>query len=106
MFFVSELYNSATGFNLTPNQLIEIGERTMNLKRAFNIRCGVTAKDDKLPLALLQPFTSGPNEGKAPNLQMQLKEFYDFSQWDPETGKPTREVLNKLGLEDVVKDLW
>ncbi|MDO8123279.1 MAG: aldehyde ferredoxin oxidoreductase family protein [Candidatus Hermodarchaeota archaeon] len=103
---VTELYNTATGFTITPDQLIEIGERTMNLKRAFNIRCGITAKDDTMPLALLQPFTSGPNEGKTPNLQMQLKEFYEFSQWDPKTGKPTREVLIRLGLEDVAKDLW
>ncbi|MHA2314020.1 MAG: aldehyde ferredoxin oxidoreductase family protein [Candidatus Hermodarchaeia archaeon] len=103
---VTELYNAATGFGVTPNQLFEIGERTMNLKRAFNIRCGITAKDDKLPSALLQPFSSGPNEGKTPNLQVQLKEFYEFSQWDPKTGKPTREVLIKLGLEDVANDLW
>ena len=103
---VTELYNAATGLSVTPNQLLEIGERTMNLKRAFNIRCGITAKDDILPPALLQPLTSGTNEGKAPNLQMQLKEFYEFSQWDPKTGKPTREVLIRLGLEDVAKDLW
>ncbi len=103
---VTELYNAATGLIVTPNQLLEIGERTMNLKRAFNIRCGITVKDDILPPPLLQPLTSGTNEGKAPNLQMQLKEFYEFSQWDPKTGKPTRELLIRLGLEDVAKDLW
>ena len=104
--FVAELYSAATGLSVTPNQLLEIGERTMNLKRAFNIRCGITAKDDILPPALLQPFTSGTNEGKTPNLQTQLVEFYNFSQWDPKTGKPTREVLIQLGLEDVANDLW
>lgn len=104
--FVSELYNAATGLSVTPNQLLEIGERTMNLKRAFNIRCGITANDDVLPPALLQPLNSGTNEGKVPNLQAQLQEFYTFSQWDPKTGKPTREVLIKLGLEDVANDLW
>ncbi|MFX0080002.1 MAG: aldehyde ferredoxin oxidoreductase family protein [Candidatus Hermodarchaeota archaeon] len=103
---VTDLYNAATGFTITPNQLIEIGERTMNLKRAFNVRCGITANDDKLPPALLQPFTSGPNQGKVPNLEAQLKEFYDFSQWDPKTGKPTLKALIRLGLEDVAKELW
>lgn len=99
-------YNAATGRDLTPLQLLEIGERTMTLKRAFNIRCGITAKDDQLPPTILKPFASGPNEGKVPNLQAQLKEFYEFSQWDPKTGKPTQEVLTKLGLNDVAKDLW
>ena len=102
---VTELYNAATGFSVTPNQLLEIGERTMNLKRAFNIRCGITAKDDILPPALLKPLTSGTNEGKAPNLQAQLREFYEFSQWDPKTGKPLPETIKSLGLDDVINNL-
>jgi aldehyde:ferredoxin oxidoreductase len=103
---VTALYNAATGRNLTPLQLLEIGQRTMTLKRAFNIRCGVTAQDDRLPNAILKPFTSGPNEGKTPNLSHQLKEFYTASQWDPQTGKPTRKVLHQLDLDDVANDIW
>ncbi|MFW9831956.1 MAG: aldehyde ferredoxin oxidoreductase family protein [Candidatus Thorarchaeota archaeon] len=97
---------AATGRDVTVEQLYEIGERTMTLKRAFNIRCGITAKDDTLPPALLQPHATGLNEGKIPNLNTQLNEFYDCSQWDSKTGKPTVPLLVRLGLDDVVKDLW
>jgi aldehyde:ferredoxin oxidoreductase len=77
----------------------------MTLKRAFNIRCGITVNDDMLPPALLKPHTSGPNEGKVPNLEQQLKAFYKFSQWDPTTGKPKAALLTRLGLDDVREDL-
>jgi aldehyde:ferredoxin oxidoreductase len=103
---VTALYNAATGYDRTPKELLEIGERTMNLKRAFNIRRGITANDDTLPHALLQPFTTGPNDGKAPNLTTQLQEFYEFSQWDPQSGKPKPKLLEKLGLDDVAQDIW
>jgi aldehyde:ferredoxin oxidoreductase len=103
---LTNLYNAVTGHKLTPLHLLKIGERSMTLKRAFNIRCGITAQDDRLPPQLTQPLTSGPNEGKVPNLDYQLQEFYETSQWDPKTGKPTKDLLMQLGLTDVVKDLW
>ncbi|MFX0167714.1 MAG: aldehyde ferredoxin oxidoreductase family protein [Candidatus Hodarchaeota archaeon] len=103
---VTALYNAATGRKCSPIQLLEIGERSMMLKRAFNIRCGITAADDHLPLILSTPMTSGLNEGKVPNLSLQLKQFYEESQWDPETGKPLIDRLSELGLADVAKDIW
>jgi aldehyde:ferredoxin oxidoreductase len=103
---VTELYNTVTGRTLTPLQLLEIGERSMTVKRAFNIRCGITKSDDCLPKGLQKPFSTGSNEGKVPNVELQLQQFYDASSWDPKTGKPTRELLTKLGLNDIAKDLW
>jgi aldehyde:ferredoxin oxidoreductase len=103
---VTELYNAVTGRTMTPLQLLEIGERSMTLKRAFNIRCGITKSDDCLPKGLQKPFSAGSNEGKVPNIELQLQQFYEASSWDPTTGKPTRELLTKLGLNDVAKDLW
>ncbi len=103
---IIDFYNAATGRDLTVHQLLEIGERTMTLKRVFNVRCGITAKDDTLPQALLTPHTRGLNQGKVPNLPAQLKEFYEYSQWDPQTGKPTAALLTKLGLNDVAETLW
>ncbi|MFX1575678.1 MAG: aldehyde ferredoxin oxidoreductase family protein [Promethearchaeota archaeon] len=103
---VTQLYNAATGLTLTPIQLLEIGERSMNLKRAFNIRCGITAKDDCLPPGLLKPLPTGLNEGKVPNVERQLHDFYEASHWDPKTGKPTRDTLMRLRLVEVASDLW
>jgi aldehyde:ferredoxin oxidoreductase len=35
-----------------------------------------------------------------------LKEYYNFRKWDWNTGKPSKEKLGELGLEDVARDLW
>jgi aldehyde:ferredoxin oxidoreductase len=35
-----------------------------------------------------------------------LSAYYEARGWDLETGKPGREKLAELGLEDIAKDLW
>jgi aldehyde:ferredoxin oxidoreductase len=35
-----------------------------------------------------------------------LDAYYDLRGWDKETGKPTREKLTELGLEDLIPDVW
>ncbi|MFX1561813.1 MAG: aldehyde ferredoxin oxidoreductase family protein [Promethearchaeota archaeon] len=103
---VAALYTEATGQQIDPSHLLEIGHRTMTIKRAFNIRCGITAKDDALPPSLMKAFATGTNAGKAPDLAKQLDDYYQYRQWDPVTGKPTRKCLESMGLSDVVNRLW
>jgi aldehyde:ferredoxin oxidoreductase len=103
---ITKLTNAIAGWNLKPQDLLTIGERLVALKRAFNIRCGFTREDDKLPERLLTPAPDVPEKHAAPNLEIQLREFYETMGWDWDTGKPTRERLSKLGLKDVADDLW
>jgi aldehyde:ferredoxin oxidoreductase len=100
------LINAACGLNWTVADLMKFGERSWNLKRAINNRMGLTAKNDKLPKALLEPFPDGGSAGFVPDLGGMLFAYYDARGWDWETGKPTREKLLELGLEDVAEDLW
>jgi aldehyde:ferredoxin oxidoreductase len=39
-------------------------------------------------------------------MDLMLREFYDVSRWDWETGKPTKEKLTELGLDQAARDLW
>jgi aldehyde:ferredoxin oxidoreductase len=39
-------------------------------------------------------------------MDLMLKEFYDVSQWDWDTGKPKRSKLIELGLQKVAEDLY
>ena len=39
------------------------------------------------------------------DMRQSLTMFYQEMGWDPELGCPTRETLNRLGLEDVAADL-
>lgn len=100
------LINAACGLDWTIADMMRSGERSWNLKRAFNNRMGLTASNDKLPKALLEPFPDGGSAGFVPDIQGMLYAYYEARGWDQETGKPARRTLMELGLEDVAEDLW
>jgi aldehyde:ferredoxin oxidoreductase len=39
------------------------------------------------------------------NWDMMVRNYYETMGWDRETGTPLPDTLEKLGLEDIVKDL-
>jgi aldehyde:ferredoxin oxidoreductase len=101
-----DLLAAATGWEVTPDDMLHIGERIWNLKRAYNNRLGLTRADAKLPKLLLQPLAEGGTQGHVPDLELMLKEYYQARDWDWETGKPNREKLEELGLGWVAEELW
>ena len=101
-----QLINAACGLDWTVADMMKFGERSWNLKRAINNRMGLTAENDKLPKALLTPFPDGGSAGYIPDLERMLFTYYEARGWDQNTGKPTREKLVELGLDDVADDLW
>jgi aldehyde:ferredoxin oxidoreductase len=101
-----DLINAACGYDWTVADMMRCGERGWNMKRAINNRMGLTAVNDKLPKALLEPLSTGGTEGYVPNIRAMLDAYYSARGWDKETGFPTKEKLFELGLDDVAKDLW
>jgi aldehyde:ferredoxin oxidoreductase len=101
-----DLINAACGYNWTVDDMMAAGERGWNMKRAINNRLGLTAANDKLPKALLEPLATGGTEGFTPDLQGMLYTYYEARGWDNETGYPSRQKLLDLGLDDVAQDLW
>jgi aldehyde:ferredoxin oxidoreductase len=100
------LINAACGLEWTIEEMMKAGERAWNLKRAINNRMGLRCANDKLPKALLEPFPDGGSAGFVPDFEGMLSAYYETRGWDMETGKPLREKLIELGLENVSKDLW
>jgi aldehyde:ferredoxin oxidoreductase len=100
------LVNSACGLDWSVDDLLRAGDRAWNLKRAINNRLGLTQANDRLPKALLEPYADGPVAGFVPDLPAMLEGYYRARAWDPRTGRPTREKLVSLGLEDIAQDLW
>lgn len=100
-----DLLRLVTGWDLSLDELTEIANRIHTLKRSFNCREGLRRKDDRLPYRFLHekiPSGSSGGLGVTPEeLQQLLDEYYQLRGWDSE-GVPTRETLDKLGLEDVV----
>jgi aldehyde:ferredoxin oxidoreductase len=97
----------ATGFQYRDfSDFVKVGERINNLTRAFNVREGLTKKDDTLPYRLLkEPLPSGPCKGQVVKLDKMLPEYYKLCGWD-KTGKPTKEKLQELGLDFVIDQLY
>jgi len=101
-----KLLTAVTGMHLSTNKLCEIGERVHNLERAYNVRLGITRKDDVLPERLLkEPLPEGPAKGHVWEMDILLDRFYELCGWDKATGIPTREKLESLGLKDVAEEL-
>jgi aldehyde:ferredoxin oxidoreductase len=101
-----ELVNAACGWTLTLPELMASGERGWNLKRAINIRLGLTGANDRLPKALLEPVPDGNSSGYVPDFPAMLESYYEARGWDPKSGKPSPERLNVLGMTEISRDLW
>jgi aldehyde:ferredoxin oxidoreductase len=96
----ARLFSCVMGKTLTPEELMEAGDRIWNLERLFNIREGFTREDDTLPQRLLQePMPEGPAKGHIVELDQLLDDYYRTRNWE-NNGVPTREVLDKLGLAE------
>jgi aldehyde:ferredoxin oxidoreductase len=101
-----DLINAACGYDWTIAEMMKAGERGWNMKRAVNNKLGLTAANDKLPKALLEPLPTGGSEGYVPDIKSMLAAYYEARGWDERTGYPTKEKLLALSLDDVAKDLW
>jgi len=100
------LLNAAGGYELTVEDMLASGERGWNVKRAINHRLGLTAENDRLPRALLEPLPTGGSEGFTPDFEGMLYAYYEARGWDSATGRPLRRKLERLALHDVARDLW
>lgn len=103
---IAELLSTATGFNLSVNDLRVVCERGSNIERAFNVREGLRRSWDILPERLLkESVKSGPNMGQVVELESLLDDFYKLCGWDIKTGIPTPEKLEELGLQEIAQDM-
>ena len=103
---LAEMYNAVTGLDISANEVNIVGERLTNLERVFNIREGLTRKDDTLPDRFLkEPAKSGPREGHVVKLDAMIDEYYELRGWEKETGFPVRAKLEELDLTDVADEL-
>lgn len=97
---------AATGMRVSEKSLRTTGERIVNLQRAYNIREGLSRKDDALPARFLnEPSPDGTCKGQTVNLKMMLDEYYRTRGWDIKTGLIPRQKLEMLQLKNVADDL-
>lgn len=104
-----EWMNAATGWDLSNDDYLVIGERIHQLRHAFNIREGINPiRDFRLHPRVYgdPPLPKGPARHITLDIDMLARSFYQAMRWDLETGKPEIEHLQKLKLNEVVEALY
>lgn len=97
-----EMISASTGWDVSLYELIKLGERRLNMLRAFNLREGIDRKADAPPARLFEPLKGGISDGWAMDreeLDQAFETYYAMAGWDAETGAPTRTKLAELGIE-------
>ncbi len=98
----AEMVRAVTGWNVTLDELMELGKRRIMLMRTFNAREGFTRKDDVLPKKFFKPLVgTGPTAGRAvthEEFEAALDEYYKLAGMTND-GVPKKETLKQLGVE-------
>jgi aldehyde:ferredoxin oxidoreductase len=104
-----EAAQAVTGWNVSLYELMQVGERRLNMMRAFNAREGIGREADTLPKKFFEvPLKGGPSDGYVINQdewQRAVETYYAMCGWDPQTGYPTRVKLEALGIGWVADEL-
>ncbi len=99
---LADTVRAVTGWDVSVDELLELGERRVNLLRAFNAREGIGKEQDTLPEKMFKKaLKGGKSEGRKIDHAEWLAHrdlYYQMAGWDVETGNPTPEKLESLGL--------
>ncbi|MGD9028260.1 MAG: aldehyde ferredoxin oxidoreductase family protein [Anaerolineae bacterium] len=99
---LAEALSGVTGETYTSQDILDVGARFQTISRLFNMREGFTVEDDRLPKRVMEAFTEGPIAGigiDQEELGFCIHRYYELMGWDSETGEPTEECLQALGLD-------
>ncbi len=86
------------GSGFGPDKLAKAGERIWSAERAYHLKSGWKAGDDRVPKRFAdEPMPEGPAKGQVCKLDEDLPAYYSLRKWDA-NGAPTQEILKELGL--------
>ncbi len=97
-----------TGWQISPEEMLRIGDRIATIRQAINVREGLKPADFKTPGRMVgaPPLKEGPIANITVDVENMVAEYYRAMDWDLETGKPSKKKLLELGLEDLARDFW
>jgi aldehyde:ferredoxin oxidoreductase len=105
----AEMIQAATGWKVSERDLVQIAERILALEKSINILAGLRREDDLPPDRFFEPIPGGPHKGIALDKEKvanMIRRHDELHKWDPETGIPTRNTLEHLGLGEIAIKLW
>jgi aldehyde:ferredoxin oxidoreductase len=102
------MLNPLCGWNMTEDDYWTTGKRILTMERVFNVREGISRKDDILPVRMrTEKLPAGPKKGAVfteEDTKKMQDEFYSFIGWDAK-GIPTEATLKAYGLEYAIDDI-
>ena len=105
---LAEAVHLITGWEVDVAELMQVGERRLNMLRAYNAREGIGTEADVLPKKMKKALVGGKTDGLSLNkaeLEQAKDWYYAMSGWDVATGIPTRAKLEELELGWIADDL-
>ncbi len=96
-----DVIRAITGWQTSMAEILLVGERRLNMLRAFNAREGLGRADDVLPKRGLIALKGGTTDGvrvTEEEFQRARETYYQMAGWDAE-GVPLWGTLARLGLE-------
>ena len=103
----AKLLQAVSGIEIDEAGLDRMGERLFNLERAISVRDGRTIKED---LSIVPGLETSGDWSRGIKLdgsryEKLLKKYYLERGWDPETGVPSKDKMDELGLVEVAEKL-
>jgi aldehyde:ferredoxin oxidoreductase len=93
--------NMITDWGIDIRGYMKVGERLFNLKRMYNVRLGVSRKDDFLPYRFMTLNRTGEElTNQLPPMGKLLSDYYAYRGWG-EDGIPTQVKLKELDLDQL-----
>ena len=102
-----QMIQAVTGWDVSLWELMKVGERRLNMMRAFNAREGVGREADTVPKKLTQGLQGGASDGvivTVEEIEAAKDLYFEMLGWDQD-GKPRRAKLEELALGWVADDL-
>ena len=104
---IVDLVAGVTGLDVDADELMRMAKRTLCLVRGYNARSGNSRKDDSLPKTWFEesPRPSDKSKPVDPILfNKWVDKYYELRGWN-NNGIPSKETLENLGLDYVIKEL-
>jgi aldehyde:ferredoxin oxidoreductase len=90
-----------TGWDVTLQELLELGEGRLNMLGSYNAREGISREEDILPKKIQNAIEGGASDGNfidKESFEQAQDLYYSMAGWDVSTGMPTKEKLEELDL--------
>ncbi|MGM0409971.1 MAG: aldehyde ferredoxin oxidoreductase family protein [Bacillota bacterium] len=106
---MADMWSAALDKEVSKEELMKAGKRIVTLEKAYNVRCGATREDDRLPWRLMNEKAENRPDGEVltntkKELDKMLDKYYKLHGWDIDTSWPTKQTLKNLDLDFVAEE--